>query len=240
MNELILVAEDDPAILAGVADLLRLEGYEVAEARDGERALELYGDIAPDLVLLDVMMPKTSGYDVCRRIRSADAVTPILMLTAKGAEIDKVVGLELGADDYIVKPFGVAELLARVRSALRRASAGIAGEGDGRGIKSVVIGESRVDFERMTVTGGGGTEVPLTPKEAELLMYFAHNEGRAVSREELLELVWGVERGSDITTRSVDQHILRIRQKLEPDPSNPAYFHTVHGIGYRFEGKNRR
>ena len=239
MHERILVAEDDAAILAGVADLLALEGYEVTEARDGEQALERYRSTKPDLVLLDVMMPRVSGYDVCREIRAADRTTPIVMLTAKGAEVDKVVGLELGADDYIVKPFGMAELLARVRSALRRGALSQKsknGAKDGE-IASICIGDTKVDFGRMTVLKSDGTETPLTPKETELLRYFTKNERRAVSREELLEVVWGIDcDASEITTRSIDQHMLRLRQKLEPDSANPVHFLTVHGVGYRFEG----
>ena len=229
MNETILVAEDDPAILAGVSDLLALEGYRVETAVDGEAALAGYRAVRPDLVLLDVMMPKVSGYDVCREIRREDPVTPILMLTAKGAEVDRVVGLELGADDYVVKPFGMAELLARVRSALRRGALSAGAEASR---ETVEIGDATVDFARMTVTRGN-EEAALTPKETALFKYLVEREGRVVSREELLEAVWGID--CEITTRSVDQHMLRLRQKLEPEPANPKFFHTAHGAGYRFE-----
>lgn len=234
MNEMVLVAEDEAAILAGVSDLLSLEGYRVETAADGEAALARYCAVRPDLVLLDVMMPRLSGYDVCREIRREDPVTPILMLTAKGAEVDRVVGLELGADDYIVKPFGMAELLARVRSALRR---GALSAGTGAPPDAIEIGNATVDFARMTVERGGEA-CALTPKEMSLLKYLTERAGRVVSRETLLEAVWGI--GCEITTRSVDQHMLRLRQKIEPDPSNPVFLHTAHGAGYRFERPRQR
>ena len=240
MNERILVAEDDPAILAGLSDLLRIEGYDVAEATDGAAALERFRSAKPDLVLLDVMMPKMSGYDVCRAIRKEDAVTPVVMLTAKGHEVDKVVGLELGADDYIVKPFGMAELLARVRSALRRGGLGRENGKDAtvepEGTSKLEFGDTTVDFGSMTGNKAGAA-FSLTPKETELLRCFVKNEGRVVSRETLLEEVWDIDADSDITTRSVDQHVARLRQKIEKDPANPRHLHTVHGAGYRFERK---
>ncbi len=232
MDERILVAEDDPAILAGVADLLRIEGYSVEEAQDGAAALESFKKLSPDLVLLDIMMPKINGYDVCREIRKSDPLTPILMLTARGEEIDRVLGLELGADDYIVKPFGMAELLARVRSALRRSALTKRPPEDPESIARLLFGDVTVDFESMTGRKGDAP-FSLTPKESALLQYLATNEGRAVSRETLLEIVWGID--CEITTRSVDQHMLRLRQKLEADPANPRFLQTVHGVGYRFE-----
>ena len=232
MDERILVAEDDPSILAGVADLLRIEGYAVEEAADGLAALESFRGRLPDLVLLDVMMPKMNGYDVCREIRKKDPATPILMLTARGEEIDRVLGLELGADDYIVKPFGMAELLARVRSALRRSSLTRRPPEKTESPDRLCLEGVAVDFGSMTGRRG---DVPfsLTPKEAALLRHLAANEGKAVSRETLLELVWGID--CEVTTRSIDQHMLRLRQKLEADPANPRFLHTVHGVGYRFE-----
>jgi DNA-binding response OmpR family regulator len=240
VNEKILIAEDDPAILTGVSDLLKLEGYDVCEAVNGAQALELYKKSHPDLVLLDVMMPIMNGYDVCRAIRREDEFTPILMLTAKGEEIDKVIGLELGADDYIVKPFGIAELTARVRSALRRgALAGNHHTASGEKSSILRINGTTVDFESMTGKRGGddGEAFSLTPKATALLKYFAQNPGKVISRETLLEVVWGIEPDSDITTRSVDQHIARLRQKLESNPASPHIFRTVHGAGYRFENE---
>jgi DNA-binding response OmpR family regulator len=237
VNEKILVAEDDPAILAGLSDLLELEGYRVIKAVNGAETLEFYKNATPDLILLDVMMPLMSGYDVCRAIRRDDSSTPVLMLTAKGEEVDKVVGLELGADDYIVKPFGVAELTARVRSALRRASAAKrrtadAGEGENGCIR---VGETIVDFDSMTIKHGASGEVcALTPKETELLRHFASHPGKVLSREALLEAVWGIAPDSDITTRSVDTHVARLRQKLERKEES-SVIKTVHGAGYKFE-----
>jgi len=235
VNEKILIAEDDGAILAGLSDLLKLEGYDVVEAADGGVALELYEETRPDLVLLDVMMPFMSGYDVCRAIRRDDARTPVLMLTAKGEEIDKVVGLELGADDYIVKPFGIAELTARVRSALRRGSLGQKNASDrADDMTCLRVGEVTVDFDDMSVKRESGEICPLTPKETELLRYFASHSGKVVARETLLEAVWGIAPDSDITTRSVDTHVARLRQKIEDSPAEPRFLQTVHGAGYRF------
>ena len=164
MNEKILIAEDDPAILAGVADLLKLEGYDVLEAANGAIAIELFKKSPPDLVLMDVMMPLVNGYDVCREIRRSDEITPILMLTAKGEEVDKVIGLGLGADDYIVKPFGIAELTARIRSALRRVSLVKKTSSDAEKTE-LIMGDAVVNFERMTVQKGKEPPAQLTPKE---------------------------------------------------------------------------
>jgi DNA-binding response OmpR family regulator len=238
MNEKILIAEDDPAILAGVSDILALEGYEVIRAQDGLAALELYRAVSPDLLLLDVMMPGMSGYDVCRAIRRGDGLTPVLMLTAKGEEIDKVVGLELGADDYIVKPFGMAELTARVRSALRRGALGKGKKNpspDEAVCPSVLrAGGAEADFDSMTVRSPSGEVFSLTRKETEILRYLASRPGKAVSRDDLLEAVWGIDPDSDITTRSVDAHIARLRQKIEINPAEPQVILTVHGTGYKF------
>ncbi|MDR1020797.1 MAG: response regulator transcription factor [Synergistaceae bacterium] len=233
-NKRILAAEDNPAILTGLADLLRLEGYDVVEASDGRKALELFKSSRPDLVILDVMMPFVSGYDVCREIRRYDRSTPILMLTAKTAEVDRVVGLELGADDYIVKPFGMAELMARVRAALRRAALS-APPGLPEPAR-LEAGDLKVDFDSMTGVRGG-EPFSLTPRENALLRHFAANDGRVLSRDALLEAVWEIDTGCDITTRSVDQHVARLRQKIEADPSSPRLIVTVHGAGYRFEGR---
>jgi DNA-binding response OmpR family regulator len=234
VNEKILVAEDDPAILAGVSDLLKLEGYEVLEAANGAAAIELYKKSRPDLILMDIMMPLINGYDVCREIRRSDSVTPILMLTAKGEEVDKVIGLELGADDYIVKPFGIAELTARIRSALRRASLGKKTSSN-TGETELIMGDAVINFERMTVRKGEKEPVQLTPKETELLRYLARNPDKVISRETLLDAVWGIEPDCDITTRSIDQHVARLRQKIELKPSEPRVIITVHGAGYRFK-----
>ena len=231
MNERILIAEDDFAILTGVADLLESEGYHVETARDGLAALERYRQARPDLVLLDVMMPGMNGYDVCRAIRTEDRFIPLLMLTAKSSEIDKVIGLELGADDYIVKPFGMAELLARVRSALRRGALSSTARAEGAASSTLSFGDVTVNFESMTGQKNG-VEFALTPKEAALLRFLTEREGKVVSRNTLLDDVWGID--CEVTTRTVDQHVVRLRQKIEDDPSRPVFLCTVHGAGYRF------
>ena len=228
MNDRILVVEDDGAILTGLSDLLTSEGFTVTTARDGDGALEAWRLERPALVLLDIMLPRRSGYDVCRAIREEDRHTPIVMLTAKGQEVDKVLGLELGADDYVVKPFSVAELLARIRAALRRGALG-ASSGDVR--KTHVFGEVEVDLEGMR---GTRRKEPfdLTPLEAALLGCFLRHEGKVLDRNTLLETVWGF--STDVTTRTVDQHVVRLRQKIEANPGEPHHLQTVYGVGYRF------
>lgn len=229
-KEKILVVEDDAAILTGLVDLLRGEGYETAQAVDGREALRLFAASRPSLVLLDIMIPEKSGYDVCREIRSKDARTPILMLTAKGQEADKVAGLELGADDYVVKPFGVAELLARVRALLRR------GRRDSS-IKNetpIVFGEVRIDPR--TYEGRRGKKpFALTGLELKLLRHLLDHDGQVMERFDLLEAVWGMT--YEGTTRTLDQHIARLRRKIESDPSSPRHILTVHGVGYRFRSQ---
>ena len=228
MKEKILVVEDDPAILTGLEDLLAGEGFEVRSARDGAAALRAYQAEPPALILLDIMIPKMSGLDVCREIRRKDLLTPILMLTAKGQEIDKVVGLELGADDYIVKPFGVGELLARVRAALRRAAARAAGIRD---TSPIEVSGIRIDPKTFTGTKGGRS-FPVTAREIELLRFFRGRAGEVVDRFTLLDEIWGVR--YEGTTRTLDQHIAKLRQKIEDDPSEPRHIQTVYGVGYRF------
>jgi DNA-binding response OmpR family regulator len=228
VKEKILVVEDDSAILIGLEDLLAGEGFEVRTARDGAAAMQAFRADPPALVLLDVMIPRLSGLDVCREIRKKDALTPILMLTAKGQEVDKVVGLELGADDYIVKPFSIGELVARVRAALRRASA--------RAVKAreagpIAFGDVRIDPKTFTGTKGG-TSFPVTAREIELLRFFAARPGEVVDRFTLLDEIWGVR--YEGTTRTLDQHIAKLRQKIEDDPAAPRFIQTVYGVGYRF------
>lgn len=227
----ILIAEDDRAILTAVADLLESEGYEVISSPDGAGALELFRKTSPDLVLLDIMMPGINGYDVCRAIRGENAAVPVIMVTAKGQEVDRVVGLELGADDYIVKPFGMAELLARVRAGLRR---GALASGPARAAagNAISFGDVTVDFGAMAGKKSG-TPFSLTPMETGLLRFLAAREGMVASRETLLEEIWGVD--CDVTTRTVDQHVARLRQKIEDDPSRPRFLLTAHGAGYRFD-----
>jgi DNA-binding response OmpR family regulator len=229
MKEKILIVEDDPAILTGLEDLLAGEGFEVRSARDGTAALRAYQAEAPALILLDIMIPRMSGLDVCREIRRKDPLTPILMLTAKGQEVDKIVGLELGADDYIVKPFGVGELLARVRAALRRAAARAAGARD---MSPIEFGEVRIDPKTFTGTKGGRS-FPVTAREIELLRFFRSRAGEVIDRFTLLDEIWGVR--YEGTTRTLDQHIAKLRQKIENDPAEPRHIQTVYGVGYRFQ-----
>lgn len=239
MKRLILVVEDDAAIRTGLVDLLDSEGYETRSAADGHEALRLFQQGKPDLVLLDVMIPGQSGYDVCRAIRAGDRETPILMLTAKTQEVDKVVGLELGADDYIVKPFGMNELLARIRAALRRSDhriptgeGGTASSGAAMGDPPTFgFGDVTVDPRTLEVTRGGVT-VPITRRELTLLREFMTHDGEVLDRETLLQRVWGQRYQG--TTRTLDQHIAKLRQKVEADAANPRHIRTVHGAGYRF------
>ena len=223
----ILVVEDEPAMVAGLRDNFEFEGYEVITARDGIEGLERALDESPDLVVLDVMMPRMSGLEVCKQLRAKRASLPIIMLTARGQEVDKVVGLELGADDYVTKPFSIRELLARVKAVLRR-TAVVPHNQDQHS-----FGDVEVDLRRCRVLRSGKA-IDISSKEFELLKYFVCHSGETLSRDRLLEEVWGYENYP--TTRTVDTHLVRLRQKLEPDPERPQYFLTVHGTGYRFVG----
>lgn len=221
----ILVIEDDANIREGVAETLRSECHEVSVAADGVDGLAKYRSWRPDLVLLDIMMPGKSGYDVCREIRATDAATPVIMLTAKGEEIDKVLGLGLGADDYVTKPFGIRELLARVAAALRRAQA-VEANG-GAAPAEFAFGTVNVDARRYCVHGESG-DVALSDKELKLLTFFHAHPEEVLSRDALLNAVWGVSYFG--STRTLDQHIAQLRKKLgEPTP-----IETVHGVGYRY------
>ena len=232
MKERILVVEDDQAILMGLSDLLEDEGFTVERASDGRAALDAWGRSKPDLVLLDIMIPEKSGFDVCREIRRKDPLTPIVMLTAKGEEVDKVVGLELGADDYVVKPFAAAELLARLRACLRRSKARESA-GDSRD-REEPIRFADVSLDPKTMKGTkGGASFPVTLRELKLMRLFMSHEGEALDREMLLNEVWGVR--YEGTTRTLDQHIAGLRKKIEDDPASPRHITTVHGVGYRFQ-----
>jgi DNA-binding response OmpR family regulator len=223
----ILVVEDEPAMVAGLRDNFEFEGYEVITAQDGIEGLERALEESPDLVVLDVMMPRMSGLEVCKQLRAKRASLPIIMLTARGQEIDKVVGLELGADDYVTKPFSIRELLARVKSVLRR-TAVVPKDKEQHSFSDV-----QVDLRRCRVVRSGKA-LDISSKEFDLLKYFICHPGETLSRDRLLEDVWGYENYP--TTRTVDTHLVRLRQKLEPDPEQPQYFLTVHGTGYRFVG----
>ncbi len=227
----ILVAEDDAPIARGLVDALESEGYGAVAARDGNEALERFGREAFDLVILDIMMPGRSGYDVCREIRRKHATVPIIMLTAKGEEIDKVVGLELGADDYVTKPFGVRELLARVAAVLRRSRRGAAAGSEPALPDVIRLGDVEVDRKKYTATRGRRT-AGLTAREVRLLDHFHAHAGEVLSRDDILNAVWGVDYLG--TTRTLDQHIAQLRKKVEKDPARPAIILTVHGVGYRY------
>jgi DNA-binding response OmpR family regulator len=232
MKDTILVVEDDHAILAGLVDLLEDEGFEVYFARDGNKALKQYEARKPNLVLLDIMIPEKSGYDVCKEIRRQDPLTPIVMLTAKGEEIDKVVGLEIGADDYIVKPFSVKELLARIRAALRRARA--KPEVKKWDDRPIIFGSVKIDPR--TLNGKRGKKkFSVTLRELELLRFFIEHDGEVLDRFRILDEIWGLK--YEGTTRTLDQHVAKLRQKVEADPSCPKHILTVHGVGYRFTSR---
>jgi DNA-binding response OmpR family regulator len=219
----ILIIEDDEDIRGTVSTLLSTEGYKIETAADGLAGLERAFLLKPDLTLIDLKLPGLGGAEVCRKMRAGRIDSPIIVISAATDEFDKVLLLELGADDYVTKPFGARELLARVKAALRRSSAAT------RAI--VTFGSIQVDMERRIVSNRSG-EVKLTPSEYNLLTYFLQNPDRALTREAILADVWGFE--SAPTTRTVDAHVVKLRQKLEADPTVPRHFLTVHGIGYRF------
>ncbi len=220
----ILVVEDEDAMVVGLQYALEREGYEVSVARDGASALEMLRTSAPDLVLLDVMLPRRSGFDVLAQLRRDGRRVPVILLTAKSQEIDKVHGFDLGADDYVTKPFSLAELHARIRARLRtRNDAGDAPP-------EIELGPAHVDMRAMTVALNGRVE-ELSLREIEMLKLLWRERGRPVTRERFLADVWGHERSP--TTRTVDQHMLKLRQKVERDPANPAHLLTAFGVGYR-------
>jgi two-component system alkaline phosphatase synthesis response regulator PhoP len=223
----ILIVEDEPAMVAGLRDNFEFEGHQVLSAPDGVAGLERALKDSPDLVILDVMMPRMSGLDVCKQLKQKRPSIPIIMLTARGQEVDKVVGLELGADDYVTKPFSIRELLARVKAVLRRA------QGQHKEKERYVFGDVEVDVRKCQVSRKGRA-LEFSSKEFDLLKYFLFHSGEAISRDKLLEEVWGYDKFP--TTRTVDAHIVRLRQKLEPKPDDPHYFLTVHGVGYKFVG----
>jgi len=220
----ILIIEDDQLMREGLCDNLEFEGYHVVTAVDGEDGLEQAATLSPDLILLDVMLPGVDGIDVCRQLRSHGKTIPIIMLSARGSEIDKVLGLEIGADDYLAKPFGVKELLARIKALFRRFEPKPLEE-------TFCFGPIEVDFSRHVVKKNSRI-VELTAKEFDLLTCFVLNAGFALSRETLLEEVWGM--NSATTTRTVDNHVLKLRKKLEETPETPRYFVTIYGMGYKF------
>jgi DNA-binding response OmpR family regulator len=221
----LLVVEDDPAILRGLADNLTFESYDVMTATDGETAYRLIHDSKPDLVLLDLMLPNLSGYELCRKVRSEGLKTPIVMLTARGEESDRVLGLDLGADDYVTKPFSIRELLARVRAVLRRT------QSTDKLVDELTFDDVVIDFRRYEARRGG-VGLEMTRKEFGLLRLLVARAGRVVTRDELLDEVWGYE--TTPTTRTVDNHMASLRSKLERNPADPRHLLTVRGVGYKW------
>jgi DNA-binding response OmpR family regulator len=228
MKTKILIVEDDPNIALGLEEVLRSESFEVSVCRRGDQALEAYQKHRPALVLLDVMLPGLSGYDVCKQLRAKKAATPILMLTAKGQEIDKVVGLDLGADDYVTKPFGVRELLARIQALLRRSAKVQGTESDSQ--VSFQIGPATIDPKTFQIRRGRTAE-ELTAKELKLLQVFHAHPGEVLSRDRLLNEVWGYNYYG--TTRTLDQVVVQLRKKLGDNAGEPKHLITVHGVGYK-------
>jgi two-component system alkaline phosphatase synthesis response regulator PhoP len=223
----ILLVEDEPGLVLTLRDRLTKEGYSVESSPDGESGLERAAGEAFDLVLLDVMLPRLNGFDVLRELRRRGVETPVIMLTAKGQLVDKVVGLKLGADDYVTKPFEMVELLARVEAKLRRAPTTV------HPAEGYHFGAVRVDFRRAEVTKAGAP-LELSAREFQLLKYFIEHRGATLTREELLNEVWGY--NAMPSTRTVDVHVAWLRQKVEPNQRHPQYILTVHGIGYKFAG----
>jgi two-component system alkaline phosphatase synthesis response regulator PhoP len=223
----VLLVEDEEGLIMTLSDRLESEGHVVSVAKDGEAGLSLANSEEFDVIILDVMLPKKSGFDVCRDLRAAGKRTPILMLTAKGETIDKVLGLKLGADDYLSKPFEMMELLARVEALMRRS----ANNGNGTVADGFVFGDISLDFG-MAEVRRDGTVVDMSAMEFKLLQFLVDNRGRVHSRDELLDAVWGYD--AMPTTRTVDVHIAWLRQKLEQNPKHPKFIQTVHGFGYKF------
>lgn len=220
----ILIVEDDKNILTGLVDNLEMEGYKVVVAKDGREALKQAKERKPDLIVLDVMLPKLNGFEVCRALKAEGSNTPIIILSARGQESDKVLGLELGADDYVTKPFSPRELLVRVKAVLRRVATG------GKVEDTYAFGDIKVDFKRFQVFKQD-KEIKLTAAEFKVLKLLVANKNEPVSRHRVLSEIWTSE---EVTTRTVDTHIWSLREKLEDDPANPKHIVTVHRIGYKF------
>lgn len=228
MNKRILIIEDEPDLVKGLKLNLSDEGYDVDWAVNGLEGLRKAFETEPDLIILDIMLPEMDGFEVCRKIRQKNIDTPVIMLTAKGEEIDKVVGLEIGADDYMTKPFSIRELLARIKARLRNT------EKIGKTVPELYsFGDIEIDFNSFKVRRNG-KELELTSIEMDILRYFITHRGEVVSRNDLLDKIWGYE--SFPTTRTIDNHILKLRKKIEEEPSHPRYFISVYGGGYRFIG----
>ncbi|MFQ6108996.1 MAG: response regulator transcription factor [Candidatus Aminicenantales bacterium] len=226
MPKKILIVEDEPGILRGLKDEFESQGYITCTAQDGEKGLTLAKQEKPDLIILDIMLPILDGYEVCKRLRMSGDTTPILMLTVKDKEIDKVLGLELGADDYVTKPFSLREVLARVRALLRRTDERT------KNITAYSFGQIELDFKKYEAKKKG-KKLDLTPLEFHMLKLLIQKKGEALSRDDFLDKIWG-EDNTYVSFRTVDSHIANIRKKIEDDPSNPKHIISVRGVGYKF------
>ncbi|HEY7544259.1 MAG TPA: response regulator transcription factor [Blastocatellia bacterium] len=223
----VLIVEDDQAMAVALRDGFEYEGYSVTVARDGASGLEMASQREIDLIVLDVMLPRISGLDICKQLRAGGNDIPIILLTARGQEIDKVLGLKLGADDYVTKPFSFMELAARVEAVLRRATRKV------EKVEIYQLGDLMLDFKKCEALRDG-EEIELSPREFKLLRYFIEHQGEVITRDQLLDAVWGYD--SFPLTRTVDTHIAKLRQKIEDDPGNPHHIVTVHRAGYKFVG----
>ncbi len=230
----ILIVEDEEAIRLGLVDLLEIEGYQIEVAVDGEEAMEKVRQFLPHLVILDLMLPKASGYDVCRFIRKTFPQTFIMMLTAKNEEINKIQGLEIGADDYVTKPFSVFELMARLKSMLRRVSQDAGPAAPATPADILEFDDIRIDFRKYEASKGG-RPMELSAKEFQILKYLSTRRGEVVTREDLLQAIWGYSIENMPTTRTVDNQIVKLRQKIEADTENPLVIKSVRGVGYKFD-----
>lgn len=226
MPKKILIIEDDPGILLSLKDEFESEGYTVSTAEDGEKGLEIAKQQRPDLIILDIMLPVIDGYEVCKRLRMEGDTTPIIMLTVKDKEIDRVLGLELGADDYVTKPFSLRELMARVKAVLRRT------EERAKDLATYNFAQVELDFKKYEAKKKG-KKLDLTPLEFQMLKLFIQRKGEVISRDDFLDKIWG-EDNTFVSFRTVDSHIANIRKKIEDDPSNPKHIISIRGVGYKF------
>jgi two-component system alkaline phosphatase synthesis response regulator PhoP len=226
MVKKVLIIEDEPGIMLGLRDEFESEGYEVLTAEDGEKGLKIARQQKPDCIILDIMLPSISGYEVCKKLRGEGDTTPIIMLTVKDKEIDKVLGLELGADDYVTKPFSLRELMARAKAVLRRA------EERPKDVTSYSFGGIEFDFKKYEAKKKGQM-VDLTPLEFKMLQFFILRKGEVISRDAFLDRVWG-EDNISVSYRTVDSHIANIRKKIEDDAANPKHILSIRGVGYKF------
>jgi two-component system, OmpR family, alkaline phosphatase synthesis response regulator PhoP len=226
MSKKILVVEDEPGILVSLRDEFESEGYTVHTAESGDKALALVKKQNPDLIILDIMLPVLNGYEVCKRLRMDGDMTPIIMLTVKDKEVDKVLGLEIGADDYVTKPFSLRELMARVKALFRRI------EERGKGLANYSFGQVSLDFQKYEATKGG-RKLDLTPLEFRMLKLLIEKKGQVISRNDFLDHIWGEDNVS-VSFRTVDSHIANIRKKIEDDPSNPKHVLSLRSVGYKF------